>query len=126
MASTMSEYKVKMQRIFNYLGGKCLNCNSTETLQIDNIDHFNKSFTIASNWGRSWDYLLPELNKCQLLCKDCHLSKSMSEGSLAKGWTNQPRQTHGTVWSYTKYKCRCQLCKSAKSESMKQYKINKV
>lgn len=116
MASTMSEYRLKMLEIFRYLGGHCVKCGSTEQLHVDHIDHLTKSFTISENWGRSWETLEPELNKCQLLCKEHHLEKSKEEGSLAKGWTNQPRQTHGTVWSYSKYRCRCSLCKDAKSQ----------
>lgn len=114
MTSTMSEYRKKMQRIFDHLGSKCVTCGSTTQLHVDHIDHMNKSFTIANSWGLSWDKLIVELAKCQLLCKICHLTKSKAEGSLAKGWTNEPRQKHGTVWSYSKYKCRCDLCKAAK------------
>lgn len=125
MASTMSEYKAKMEKIFEYLGGKCVKCGSTEHLHVDHMDHLNKSFTISENWGRSWDVLEQELKKCQLLCKDHHLEKSKEEGSFAKGWTNQPRQKHGTAWSYIKYKCRCDDCKAAKARSAKK-KIQSV
>ena len=120
----MSEYRLKMQRIFDHLGGQCVKCRSTTELHVDHTNHLDKSFTIANSWGLSWDKLLPELTKCQLLCKTCHLEKSREEGSLAKGWTNEPRQTHGTVNSYTKYKCRCDDCRAAKSLAMKkQYRI---
>lgn len=119
MTSTMSEYKKKMEKIFDYLGGCCVKCGSNEQLHVDHVDHLTKSFTIGENWSRSWDTLEPELKKCQLLCKEHHLEKSKEEGSLAKGWTNQPRQIHGTVHSYIKYKCRCAECKKAKSLAMK-------
>ena len=123
MASTMSEYQVRMRKIFDYLGARCVRCSCTENLHIDHINHLTKSFTIGENWSRSWDVLEPELKKCQLLCREHHLEKSKKEGSLAKGWTNQPRQKHGTVWSYIKYKCRCDDCKRAKAQaSKKQYK----
>ena len=120
MASTMSEYQAKMQKIFDYLGGRCVKCGCVEDLHVDHINHLTKSFTIGENWSRSWDILEAELKKCQLLCKEHHLEKSKEEGSLAKGWNKQPRQTHGTVWSYSKYKCRCDLCKDVKSKAMKQ------
>lgn len=119
MPSTMSEYKLKMKKIFNYLGGRCTECGSKTDLQVDHINHLEKGFTISSNWGRKWDVLEVELKKCQLLCKDHHLGKSKREGSLAKGWTNEPRQKHGTVWSYAKYGCRCEECKLAKSNERK-------
>ena len=118
MASTMKEYQAKMEKVFEYLGGQRVKCGRTEGLHVDHIDHLTKSFTIGENWGRSWDVLEPELKKCQLLCKEHHLEKSKKEGSLAKGWTNQPRQKHGTAWSYIKYKCRCDDCKAAKKASV--------
>ena len=125
MPSTMSEYNRKMDKIYEFLGGKCVICGRTESLHVDHIDHTTKSFNIANNWGRAWSHLEPELAKCQLLCAEHHLEKSRSEGSLAKGWTNEPRQVHGTLHSYTKYKCRCDGCKKAKSVAMKRQYINK-
>mgnify|MGYP000051748726 CR=1 FL=1 len=120
MPSTTTEYQVKIRKIREYLGGVCSKCGATTNLHIDHIDHKLKRFTISSSWGRSWKILEPELRKCQLLCKTHHLEKTIEEGSLAKGWTTQPRQKHGTVWSYSKYKCRCALCKQAKSKASKQ------
>ena len=119
MASTMEQYREKKEKIFAHLGGKCVQCGSSDDLQIDHTNHLDKDFTISNWWGLSWEKLLPELEKCQLLCKPCHRGKTKQEGSLAKGWMNQPRQVHGTVWSYTKYKCRCADCKAAKSAAMK-------
>ncbi|QYW02651.1 HNH endonuclease [Stenotrophomonas phage Marzo] len=118
MVATISEYRLKMDKIFNHLGGKCVRCGSMCDLEIDHIDHLDKEFTISSSWGLSWDNLLPELSKCQLLCKSCHLAKSKEEGSLGKGWTNEVRWTHGTVWGYSKHKCRCMACSRAKSDAM--------
>ncbi len=119
MASTMVEYRNRMNQIFIHLGGKCAKCDATEDLQVDHKNHEYKSFTIASNWSRSWKVLLPELEKCQLLCKQHHLQKTLEEGSLAKGWTTQPQNKHGTAWMYSKYGCRCVACKAAKKQASK-------
>lgn len=78
------------------------------------------------NWARTWKVLEVELKKCQLLCSKCHKDKTSSEGSLGKNWTNQPRQKHGTVWSYTKYKCRCVECKQAKSAYEKRHLQSRI
>lgn len=115
----MSEYLNKKEKMLQHLGGSCVKCGTNKNIEIDHINHLDKKFTLTKNWGLSWKKLLPELNKCQLLCKECHDIKTKNEGSKSKGWTNQPRQTHGTVWSYNKYKCRCIDCKQAKSVSMK-------
>ena len=63
MTSTMSEYRSKMEKIFEYLGGKCVKCGSSNNLQIDHTDHLTKSFSIGENWSRSWEVLEPELKK---------------------------------------------------------------
>lgn len=88
--------------MIDYLGEECSKCQSKDKLQIDHIDHATKEFDISKNWAISWERLTPELDKCQLLCKDCHLDKSKQEGSLAKGSTNERQFKHGTVNEYSK------------------------
>jgi len=72
-----------------YLGGKCVGCGTTENLQFDHIDRNTKSFQLAHKYGNSFAYLKPELDKCQLLCKECHELKSQinhDEKKLAEGY----------------------------------------
>ena len=120
MVSNVSDYYIKKTKMLEYLGGKCVRCNSCTDLQIDHIDHLDKSFNVSNNWGLSWDKLVVELDKCQLLCAECHFQKTLEEGSFAKGPSNQPQNLHGTVWTYNKHKCRCEECKAAKSAAMKE------
>lgn len=116
--ATLSEYKVRKRKILAHLGNQCAACGVTENLQVDHVDHTKKNFTIMNNWGKAWVILLKELKLCQLLCKVCHLEKSISEGSLAKGWTSQPQgPKHGKIWTYSKYGCRCELCMAAKRKT---------
>ena len=93
------------------LGGKCKSCGSTKDLHFDHIDPKTKSIDIANSIDTKHDILLNEINKCQLLCKPCHLEKSK------KNWdwgVEKPR--HGTAWMYKKYKCRCDECRAAMSQ----------
>lgn len=46
-----------------------------------------------------------ELDKCQLLCRDCHQLKTGKENS---GYT------HGTIYAWMKVKCKCDTCTQAK------------
>jgi hypothetical protein len=119
MVSKISDYKKRRQEMIDFLGGVCVKCGCSDLLHIDHIDHNSKSFNISCKWSTHWDILEAELKKCQLLCKPCHHDKTLEEGSYGKGWTNEKRQTHGTVWSYSKYGCRCDLCKTAKSQASK-------
>jgi hypothetical protein len=49
--------------------------------------------------------LLNELAKCQLLCKACHLAKTVAE--------KEPF-THGTMYGWMRRKCGCTVCSGAK------------
>jgi len=72
-----------------HLGGKCVGCGATENLQFDHLDRTQKSFTIGKKLDYSLDKLIPEANKCQLLCYECHEYKSLinhDKDKLAEGY----------------------------------------
>lgn len=57
------------------MGGKCNNCGYDKcygALDAHHIDHTTKSFTISGAHSRSWNIILEELDKCVLLCSNCH------------------------------------------------------
>jgi len=62
-----------------YLGGKCVVCGTTKRLEFDHIDRTTKKYTIASRVHQDFTILKEELDKCQLLCVDCHKVKTKSE-----------------------------------------------
>jgi hypothetical protein len=69
----------------NRLGGKCVRCESTENLEFDHIIKETKSFTIGSSLTCfSIEELILEVDKCQLLCRPCHIDKSHEEGDWRK------------------------------------------
>lgn len=94
------------QRALDYFGGKCKHCGGTDNLEFDHIDPSSVKFRICGKFAYSWEYILRELEKCQLLCRSCHWVKTRKERNL-----NQ--RIHGTVNMYTNNKCRCDLCKEA-------------
>jgi len=66
------------------LGGKCVRCGSTDDLQVDHIEPSTKDLSLrakhsATFWSWSWERVLAELAKCQLLCRPCHQAKSAGE-----------------------------------------------
>ena len=62
-----------------YLGGKCVKCGTTHNLQFDHIKREGKKYTITRRITGNFDNLKEELDKCQLLCVDCHKVKTKSE-----------------------------------------------
>ena len=58
-----------------YLGGKCAVCGYNKCLGALDLHHKNeneKEFTISGGNLKSFEKLIPELNKCDVLCSNCH------------------------------------------------------
>lgn len=97
------------------LGGKCVKCGVVDDLEFDHIDPETKTFTIGNKLASVNESLLQEeLKKCQLLCVNCHETKSVRDMGY-----QDAKNSHGTISSY-KY-CKCVLCKAAKQAYMQKY-----
>jgi 5-methylcytosine-specific restriction endonuclease McrA len=58
-----------------YKGGKCVKCGYNKSLSALQFHHTNpleKDFGIGDNINRPWDSIKNELDKCILLCGNCH------------------------------------------------------
>ena len=92
--------------------GPCIKCGSFEDLELDHIDRLQK---VTHNiWSWSAKRQLEELSKCQVLCKICHVKKT---------WDEIGRAPCGTISRYKD--CRCDLCKAANTERMREYRAKK-
>jgi 5-methylcytosine-specific restriction endonuclease McrA len=64
------------QMAIEYLGGRCGRCGyhrCDEALEFHNRDSSKKDFGISSRgYTRSWKRVRKELDKCILLCANCH------------------------------------------------------
>jgi hypothetical protein len=111
----MIEYRAKRRQFaLAKLGGVCVICGTSELLEFDHIDPSTKIKSPMSLLHASWIKFNEELDKCQLLCKKHHQEKSKAEGSLTQGKASN-HISHGTSYAYNIKKCRCELCKAAKS-----------
>ena len=103
--------------MLEYLGGKCAFCGLTNDLEIDHKNPQEKSFTLTNFWHLSNDKLKIELQKCQLLCKNCHKFKTMEMDGF--------KTDHGKIAMYKHHGCRCKLCKDNYNKYMREYKSSK-
>jgi 5-methylcytosine-specific restriction endonuclease McrA len=96
-------------------GGKCHSCGSTDRLEVDHIDPSEKSLNPTAVWSlaKTNPKRIAELAKCQVLCYDCHLSKTLA---------SIPEVPHGTHTRYVKYKCRCSDCRAAHAVTNSKYR----
>ena len=72
---TKKRKSLKIQAV-EYKGGKCERCNynkSVNALHFHHRDPNEKDFGIGqSGYTRSWDKVKEELDKCILVCANCH------------------------------------------------------
>lgn len=75
-----NEYTIKMHQLkkkqgVEYLGGKCKICGFKKylsSLDFHHLDGLTKDDNFANKTHWSWKRLKIELDKCILLCKNCH------------------------------------------------------
>ena len=56
------------------MGGKCIRCGWSGNVAALEFHHNNddKIFAIGSASNKSWKFIVTELQKCELLCSNCH------------------------------------------------------
>ncbi len=76
--------KIKL-RALEYKGGKCEVCGYDRCIDALEFHHLtNKSFGLSEKGHtRSWDTIQKELDKCVLLCANCHRERHAEEKDLA-------------------------------------------
>ncbi len=109
------KYVERKDMYLSKLGGKCVVCSTTESLEFDHIDATTKSFTFTTKIASlSIEKLDAEAKKLQLLCNKCHGEKtaaSSDDGSVGHGGGNSGKRN-----------CPCALCKAKKAEYMRSKK----
>lgn len=107
-------------KCFAIIGDKCAKCGSTKNLSIDHVDWRDKSINISTMTGKAWwDLVVDELSKCQALCEECHKKKSAKD--LSEQFSQDVK--HGTPSGYSHYGCRCNMCKNARQQQVRAWKI---
>lgn len=106
----INRYHDRKREAIELLGGHCFSCGSTQSL--DHIDPSKKSFSLSRMWSVSVsrERYFAELQKCQLLCYDCHLIKTSDDIGVEHG---------GGVSG--KKNCLCDKCRVRKNEYMQRY-----
>lgn len=92
------------QRRANYFEDKyCTNCYSEIDLELDHVDPTKK---VSHNiWSWTEHRRNEELLKCQVLCRVCHMEKTIEQ--MGKAYE------HGTGTEYERG-CKCDSCKAWK------------
>lgn len=97
LISAIDEYESKLQdtttpndlrirRRFDWISqnGPCRICGSFEDLEVDHIDYATKAFKVSDIWTRNIALRTAELQKCQVLCRTCHMLKTSAESKVRR------------------------------------------
>lgn len=103
-AEELRRYRRRRETAIQEMGGKCVQCGSTERLELDHIEPHEKSFDISANWSIKPAKWAVEAAKCHLLCRPCHQQKTSRQRT--------ERAPH-TVHKYLRHGCRCDVCTAA-------------
>lgn len=71
----IKRWQDRKQEAVNYKGGKCSQCGYDRCIAALEFHHLNpseKDFTWVKMRLTSWKRILQELDKCALLCANCH------------------------------------------------------
>lgn len=74
------------QRMVEYKGGCCQICGydrCLRALDLHHVDPSTKRFTLGGSHVRIWDVLRAELDKCLLVCSNCHNEIDIGSGRTA-------------------------------------------
>lgn len=67
--------KKKKQIMVDYAGGKCQKCGYNKCNKALDFHHINskeKEFGISSRYNWAWEKIKKEIDKCILVCRNCH------------------------------------------------------
>lgn len=93
---------IQERRALFFRDKHCRTCKSEEDLTLDHIDPSQK--WKHRIWSYTWEKIMKEAAKCQVLCQSCHLKKTAVDISTMR------KKSHGTKDGYDKYHCRCGGC----------------
>lgn len=81
---TKRRRKLKLLAV-EYKGGRCERCGynkCVDALDFHHLDPSTKDFNISKNGNtRSWDEIRKEVDKCIMICANCHREEHSSIGS---------------------------------------------
>lgn len=101
------------ERAISYLGGKCYICGynkSRYALEFHHKDQNEKEYQISILLKKSWNEILPELKKCELVCTNCHKDiHYKNNSSELKGNSEKTKHKYSNIL-VNGFQRKCSVC----------------
>lgn len=68
-------HQLNKQKAVDLFSNKCLDCNNSFPMQVYDFHHLDpttKEKSPSQLWGHKWETIKQELDKCVMLCANCH------------------------------------------------------
>lgn len=83
-------------RMLEYKGNSCVLCGYSKCKQSMDFHHIrDKKFAISGSHCRSWNEIKEELDKCVLLCRNCHGELHAGLISIPEGAETRRQEPNG-------------------------------
>ena len=63
-----------------------------QALEFDHIDRSKKKFGMNKAWKYKWSTIMEELEKCVVLCANCHRKKTVEDKDYLNNVTKEPEE----------------------------------
>jgi len=94
---------------------ECVKCGSTDRLELDHIDPEAKVSHRIWSWSAARREV--EIAKCQVLCHECHLFKTVGHLSV--------EIPHGTHTGFSYHGCKCDDCREGQRIYNQQWRASR-
>jgi len=109
----IEERNIKIQRIVDYMGGKCVHCGYNKCNRALDCHHLNpneKEYAISEMYNRKWSFIEQEIKKCILLCANCHQNIHNEEEFLENSMNKHRRKYRELLYKFNGLNCF--ICKN--------------
>lgn len=106
----LRRYHTRRQHAIEQLGGKCVDCGSTNDLEFDHTVREDKLFDSKRWMNVSLAKFEAEIQKCVLRCSPCHKIRTSQQMGVEHGGGTSGKRN-----------CKCAPCKQRKREYMLKY-----
>jgi RecJ-like exonuclease len=119
-AQSIERQRTLKQKAIEYLGGKCVRCGYDKcpaALDFHHKDPSQKEFEISKVRSTSWnDEIKIELDKCDLLCANCHREAHWEQKEFINLSPRSPTKIYRCNVCETQISNKAKMCSSCESK----------